>query len=265
MIRMFIENVSKETFVLRDHLNKMEKEFNLNENEVLGIFLIGSQNYGISTEKSDVDSIILILPSFKSMATAATPISTCHTFENGEKCHLLDIRLFVKNFKKYSLNYLEVLFTKYYVINTLYLKEWRELVKERELLAKANPEKLYTCLKGMAYGYWVKGNIDNQKRLRNVLRIQFLLENFHQNSFEYCLTKSEANRHNSCLLLEDGFYTFDNLCEDAIGKLEKLDKQDFKTNKEDIEEMEMIFDYWLQLIIGKYLDNMDKEDEKEED
>ena len=50
---------------LQKHLEFSEQYFN--KDRILGIFLYGSQNYNLVTDKSDVDSILVILPSFEDL------------------------------------------------------------------------------------------------------------------------------------------------------------------------------------------------------
>ena len=37
------------------------------EDQLLGVFLYGSQNYGINTETSDVDTKAILIPTFKEL------------------------------------------------------------------------------------------------------------------------------------------------------------------------------------------------------
>ena len=50
------------------------------KDRILGIFLQGSQNYGMATEKSDVDTKCIILPSFEDIVFNKPPISTTYVF-----------------------------------------------------------------------------------------------------------------------------------------------------------------------------------------
>ena len=81
---------------------------------VLGTFYQGSGNYGLDYKDSDVDTKCLIIPTLKEIALAKQPISTTHIRENNEHIDLKDIRLYLQTFRKQNLNFLEILFTKYY-------------------------------------------------------------------------------------------------------------------------------------------------------
>ena len=120
------------------------------KDRILGIFLQGSQNYGMATEKSDVDTKCIIIPSFEDIVFNKSPISTTHILPNDEHIDLKDIRLIFGNFRKQNINYIEILFTKYFILNPQYKKFWNELVEEREAIAKYNPYIAVKAIKGMA-------------------------------------------------------------------------------------------------------------------
>lgn len=117
------------------------------ENRIVGIFLQGSQNYGLDTEDSDIDTKLIITPSFKDLAMNEKPISTTHVRANDEHIDFKDIRLYIDCFRKQNLNFLEILFTDYFVINPLYKDSWDILVAHREEIAHMNP---YRSMKSMA-------------------------------------------------------------------------------------------------------------------
>ena len=88
----------------------------INEDNFVGIFLQGSQNYGLDFEGSDVDTKMLINPSLDDLVFARQPISTTHVRENNEHIDIKDIRLYIQLFKKVNLNFLEILFTPYFIL-----------------------------------------------------------------------------------------------------------------------------------------------------
>ena len=89
------------------------------ENEIVGIFLQGSQNYRLDTSNSDVDTKLIVVPSFKDICLNKKPISTTHVLDNNEHLDAKDIRLYCQCFRKQNLNFLEILFTPYYYVNPL--------------------------------------------------------------------------------------------------------------------------------------------------
>ena len=82
-------------------------------NKIVGIFLQGSQNYGLDYEESDIDTKLIVVPTFKDIAMNKQPVSTTHFRANDEHTDFKDIRLYMQTFRKQNLNFLEILFTKY--------------------------------------------------------------------------------------------------------------------------------------------------------
>ena len=120
------------------------------DNQIVGIFLQGSQNYGLDIPGSDVDTKLIVAPTFKEIAMNQKPVSTTHIRFNEEHIDFKDIRLYIQTFRKQNLNFLEILFTKYFIVNPLYEKEWNRLVQERELVARMNPHRAVQSMKGIA-------------------------------------------------------------------------------------------------------------------
>ena len=88
--------------------------------EVVGVFLQGSQNYNLHYEDSDIDTKAIILPKFEDFCLNRKPISTTSILENDEHTDLKDVRLMFECFKKQNINFVEILFTKYKVMNPKY-------------------------------------------------------------------------------------------------------------------------------------------------
>ena len=120
------------------------------EEQIIGIFYSGSANYGLDTINSDVDTKLIIIPTFKSMALNNTPISTTHNLENNEQIVIKDVRSFIPALKKQDINILETLFTPYCYINPFYNNDWNKLIETREDIARYDTEKAVKSLKGQA-------------------------------------------------------------------------------------------------------------------
>ena len=105
------------------------------KDRIIGIFYQGSGNYGLDYEDSDVDTKLIVAPTFEDIAMNRKPVSTTHIRANDEHIDLKDVRLYIQTFRKQNLNFLEILFTKYVIINPLYEKEWNRLVAAREDIA----------------------------------------------------------------------------------------------------------------------------------
>lgn len=133
---------------VRDHYDEALKYFK--PEEIVGVFLQGSQNYGLDYEGSDVDTKLLVVPSFKDICLNAKPISTTHVRDNDEHTDWKDIRLYMETFRKQNLNFLEILFTDFYIINPMYKEQWDRLVAAREAIAHMNPHRAVKSMKGIA-------------------------------------------------------------------------------------------------------------------
>lgn len=117
---------------------------------ILGIFYQGSGNYGLDVENSDVDTKLIVLPTIDEIVFNKKPISTTHIRENDEHIDLKDVRLYFNTFYKQNLNFLEILFTSYFIINPEYEDLWSKLVYHNEDVARMNPLRGLKSMKGIA-------------------------------------------------------------------------------------------------------------------
>lgn len=79
-----IKELEKEQIIKRvqDHYDEACQDFS--KDQIVGCFLQGSQNYNLQLPDSDVDTKLIVLPSFKDIALALKPISTTHIRANKE-------------------------------------------------------------------------------------------------------------------------------------------------------------------------------------
>lgn len=120
--------------------------------EVVGTFLQGSWNYGngLSDEQSDVDTKCLVVPKFKEFCLNKQPVSLTHVTENNEHIDIKDIRLYMNNFKKQNVNFVEILFTQYNVVNPTYEYMVQNLFDQRETIGHYDNYATLNCISGMA-------------------------------------------------------------------------------------------------------------------
>lgn len=161
----------------------------------------GSGNYGIDTPVSDVDTKMVVVPSFKDIVFSKKEISTTHVRANNAHTDWKDIRILFKIFRKQNANFLEILFTDYKIQNPLYLKQWERLVKEREAIAHYSPSAAVKSMKGIAmekyfsmeHKYPSKAAILEEfgydgKQLCHLLRIEELIQRYIAGeAYEDCL------------------------------------------------------------------------------
>ena len=133
---------------VQEHYNEALQYFP--EEQIVGVFLQGSQNYELDYAGSDVDTKLIVVPSFKDICLNKKPVSTTHVRANDEHTDWKDVRLYMETFRKQNLNFLEILFTDYYVINPMYKEEWDRLVTAREFIARMNVHRAVKSMKGIA-------------------------------------------------------------------------------------------------------------------
>ena len=184
---------------VREHLEEAFEHFP--EDRVVGIFLQGSQNYGLEIPGSDVDTKLIVTPTFKDIAMNRKPVSTTHIRANEEHIDFKDIRLYIQTFRKQNLNFLEILYTNFAIVNPIYEKQWNRLVESREAITHFNPYRSVQSMKGIAlekyhameheypskieilkkYGY-------DPKQLHHLVRVSDYLDRYIAGeSYESCL------------------------------------------------------------------------------
>lgn len=133
---------------VKEHYNEALAYFP--EDRIVGIFLQGSQNYGLATLQSDVDTKLIVTPTFRDIAMNRKPVSTTHIRANEEHIDFKDIRLYIQTFRKQNLNFLEILYTDFAIVNPIYEKQWNRLVESREAITHFNPYRSVQSMKGIA-------------------------------------------------------------------------------------------------------------------
>jgi predicted nucleotidyltransferase len=120
------------------------------EHRIIGVFLQGSQNYGLDYEGSDIDTKCILAPSWEDLCFNRKAVSTTHVLDNEEHLDAKDIRLYMQCFRKQNLNFVEILFTPYKIINPMYADFWNKLVDNNELIARYDPVGAVKTMKGIA-------------------------------------------------------------------------------------------------------------------
>ena len=184
---------------VKDHYEESLEYFK--PDQIVGCYLQGSQNYSLDLPTSDVDTKLIVVPSFRDIALAKKPVSTTHIRANDEHTDWKDIRLYMETFRKQNLNFLEILFTPYFVINDLYFAEWMRLVEAREEIAHMNPYRAVKSMQGIAkekyhameHRYPAKAEIIDKygydgKQVHHLLRVEDYLERYIAGErYEDCL------------------------------------------------------------------------------
>lgn len=189
---------------MKRHLKEFKKQYP--DEELFALCLQGSQNYGLDIYtkeyKSDIDTKAIVIPSLEDIVLNKKPISTTYVLDNNEHIDVKDIRLMFDNFKKQNINFLEILFTNFYLVNKKYKEEWKFLIQNNELIAHYNINQALRCMAGMSmekkkalthpyptlldkiekYGY-------DGKQLHHIIRMyDFILGYTAKMNFKECLT-----------------------------------------------------------------------------
>ena len=112
--------------------------------------LYGSQNYGLDSAESDVDTKTMLLPSFEMVCLNGKRISTEVVMPDGSLDNCKDFREMFGNYLKGNINFVETLYTRHFSCTEFYYDEYRELREQRDLIANAQPQKLMHMACGMA-------------------------------------------------------------------------------------------------------------------
>ena len=131
---------------LHEHLDAVKEK----HPEWVGIFLQGSQNYGLDYEGSDIDSKLIVLPAFEDFVLNKKPHSYTYIMENEEHVDVKDIRLMFDCFRKQNINFVEILFTKYRILNPTYEELFLPVLNIRERIGRYNDFAALNCMVGMA-------------------------------------------------------------------------------------------------------------------
>lgn len=185
-----------------------------NNSHIIYLALQGSQNYGLDYEDSDIDTKALVVPSFRSIVLNHKPVSYTHIMENDEHCDVKDVRLMFDCFKKQNINFLEILFSDYFLVNERYKEEVQLLRERADDIAHYNNYAAVNCMAGMAMEKFkalkhpyptIKWKIDkwgyDGKQLHHILRMeQFLSDYIEGYPFKVCLTS--CSKYNKDFLIE---------------------------------------------------------------
>lgn len=224
---------TKITNSLLEHLNFAKNS----GHKVAAIFLQGSQNYGLETDLSDVDTKAITLPSLRTVIKNNKRTSSTLILPNNEHCDVKDIALMYECFTKSNINFLEILFTEFTIINPFYQKEIADLCSHAEEIAQYDYKRLVNSIIGMAcekrkalthpypatidkiekYGY-------DGKQLHHIIRLHEFLERMDAGeSFRNCLRSEQASTLNQLKI--DPPYSIDEaiyMADFAVGCLRKI-------------------------------------------
>lgn len=137
--------------------------------------LVGSQNYGLDTEKSDFDTFTFVLPSLRDIATLRDPVSTTREDEYGH-ISIKDIRLALNLLKKTSPNSVECFASKNRIVDAKYA-DLLSTVFDSPYALRCDTNHMMMAIGGMAHQL-SKRNMTPGKRLSHLLRMHCMVHNY---------------------------------------------------------------------------------------
>ena len=142
---------------------------------VLGVFCYGSWNYNTNTPDSDVDTKCILVPSLYNLAIK--PYEVKHLHVDDEVCECMSIMHMVANWKKQNINFVEIMFTDYCIINPLYEEVWNCYFKmcNREAIARYDLRQAVHSMVHQAI-HTIKQDPTDPKKVMNGLRIARTLD-----------------------------------------------------------------------------------------
>lgn len=127
--------------------------------EVFFTALQGSQNYGLDEYSdeyvSDVDTKSAVLPTLDEICAGTPPVSAVIEIEDdlGRMVHaeVKDLRVMFEMFMKANISYVELLYSKYVIVNPKYQHFWDMLIESRDWIVNSNAKRFVKCIAGMAH------------------------------------------------------------------------------------------------------------------
>ena len=233
---------------VQEHYNEALEYFP--EDRIVCLILQGSQNYGLDYEGSDIDTKLIVTPTFKEIAMNKKAVSTTHVRENEEHTDFKDIRLYIQTFRKQNLNFLEILFSPYAIVNPMYAEQWNRLVSAREAIAHYSPVQAIKSMKGIAkekyhameHHYpariaWIEKFGYDPKQLHHLLRVEDYIRRYISGeSYESCLQPLNPTHLQNVKI---GCYSLDEarqLADLAINNIDNMSNQYLETCSKEVNQ-----------------------------
>ena len=178
-----------------------------------------------------------------------------------QKEDVKDIRVMFDTFQKQNVNYIEILFTDYHILDAKYSEYIEELLKNAELIAHLNYNQALKCMAGMSmeklkalqhpyptivdkiekYGY-------DPKQLHHILRMNdFIKKYVSGKTYKECLI---PNNKEYLIEIKKGKLC----CNDAVKLANEIDKETHKIMKENLSKEDNINTKAVELLDNiKYL------------
>ena len=249
----------------------------VNDRDYFVLALYGSQNYNLADEDSDVDTKILVIPTLQDLIFNTKPYNKL--YEIGDKLEHIeckDIRDYFKIFRKQDINFIQILFTDYFIVNSEYQDLWDILQENREKIARLNEYRTIQCMRGRAnnvyhnldhitstnYGKLMKYGID-PKQLSHLVRVYLFLSKYIEGKpYKDCIRVDEDRDYVIGLKKNCGGYSEKKARSLALEYYNKIDSiinnVDFKNedNKETSALLDNVLTQIMTRSLGKEIKNV---------
>lgn len=154
-------------FIYKSLCEQLDSAIRLSQHEdfhILGIFLYGSQNYQLDTPTSDIDTVVLCVPSLKRLILGKGSLSIVNNLPSGEKQVIWDLRHFFNSLKKQSSGSLELLCTDYKILTPGSAELLQPIFDNCNEIAKYDPARFKAHIWGSIVnelGRYSKGIAEN--------------------------------------------------------------------------------------------------------
>jgi predicted nucleotidyltransferase len=141
--------------------------------------LVGSQNYGLDTENSDIDTCSFVLPSFENFIYGKAPVSAEFDCDDG-KCTVKDLRIAFNLLRKPSPNSVEWFLSDYKYFNPNYENFLYDIFNNEKAvyaLTHANFKNMIDAVGGTAKGLHGR-NMSSGKKVSHVIRLQHFIKKY---------------------------------------------------------------------------------------
>jgi hypothetical protein len=149
------------------------------KDKILGIFIQGSQNYDLDYIGSDVDTKCIVLPTLEDICLNKKAVSYTHVRANNEHIDFKDLRNIAGDFKKQNINFLEVLFTRYKIVNHDYAELFQPMFDHAEEIASYDNYKFVRATAGMSMEKFHALTLDRPSQHEEVVKYGWACKQLH--------------------------------------------------------------------------------------
>ena len=166
---------------IMDRLNEHYQEALtiFSKDKILGIFIQGSQNYQLDYSGSDIDTKCIVLPTLEDICLNKKATSYTHVRENNEHIDFKDLRVITGDFRKQNINFLEVLFTKYKIVNEDYAMFFQPMFDHAEEIARYDNYRFVRATAGMSMEKHKALELDRPSQHEEIVKYGWATKQLH--------------------------------------------------------------------------------------